>query len=555
MKWVVVFLFVMITLSGSAHTKSRIPVQSNQAITANQDITYHGNLTGFVPMRYARFDPNVQQLVASHVFPMAALTSAGNFQDLGVAWIVETIKYGDRLLGVYSIFDRGKIDIIKYAGERYTFRHIYWNAIANHLFFIGTTDTQTILIDITKQGSSTQFELNEVGTDHQIYFNSETLLPEIFMLANGTNPTKYTFNGINGFDGESTNDIQISSFLGFGGIFQLENQSLEVRGDQGFSRIIPSQFTNHSILGHIQLAPTVYDPTIDKAWIADINQIVDLPQNTTNVFPLGFGSSLVRTGNNTIYEYDGTNWQKLAQYIPKYVPQSFAIVDVELYIGTIFDNGLELLLAGADGDHDHMPDEMESYYGSSSNTNDTDGDTIPDNLEIAFWTDPTHDDRLNDQDGDGLTNIQEFNSVLNGVQLDPNSKDTDFGGAWDGWELKYDYNPWNSTDDKLDVDHDGVTNDIESHYNSNPRSKDTDGDGMPDNWEIEYLLDPTNPRDANFDYDHDGRTNLQEYHDGTDPLTPDPPPLYNQVSLVFLTFCFFMLPLVNQIWHKKLGGL
>ncbi|MBN1538540.1 MAG: C1 family peptidase [Candidatus Thermoplasmatota archaeon] len=100
---------------------------------------------------------------------------------------------------------------------------------------------------------------------------------------------------------------------------------------------------------------------------------------------------------------------------------------------------------------------------------DSDQDGIPDLVEDENGLDredPT--DALEDIDGDGLTNLQEY---LNGTKMD---------------------------DD------------------------DTDGDEMPDQWEVMYGLDPLTPSSTN-DQDGDGITDLEEYNGGTDPMVKDKP--------------------------------
>lgn len=67
-----------------------------------------------------------------------------------------------------------------------------------------------------------------------------------------------------------------------------------------------------------------------------------------------------------------------------------------------------------------------------------------------------------------------------------------------------------------DYDGDGLTDLQEYQNQTNPTLKDTDGDGMPDKWEIDNDLNPI-VNDANGDTDGDGSKNLMEYKRGTDP--------------------------------------
>ncbi len=95
---------------------------------------------------------------------------------------------------------------------------------------------------------------------------------------------------------------------------------------------------------------------------------------------------------------------------------------------------------------------------------DTDGDGMPDNFEIHHFGEisPTG---AGDADGDGLTNLEEYESL------------------------------------------------------TNPASWDTDGDAMADAWEILNEMRPLTD-DAGADPDNDGYTNLQEHEGDTDPNDP-----------------------------------
>jgi hypothetical protein len=108
---------------------------------------------------------------------------------------------------------------------------------------------------------------------------------------------------------------------------------------------------------------------------------------------------------------------------------------------------------------------------------------------------------------------------------DPGDLDED--GLPDDWEEMYDMD-----DPDSDSDGDGYTNLEEFENGTNPRRKDdspedpidSDEDGLPDAWEYYYDLDPLDPTDAYYDSDNDGVNNLKEYLGKTSPTDPDDHP-------------------------------
>lgn len=174
-----------------------------------------------------------------------------------------------------------------------------------------------------------------------------------------------------------------------------------------------------------------------------------------------------------------------------------------------------------------------SFPVNASDPNDPDGDE--DNDSDGY--DANRDGVLSDEEK--YTNLEEYYNNTN-----PNDEDTDDGGAWDGWEIYYGFNPRNASDDSLDSDADFIANNIEFYWDSDPFDSDTDQDGMPDGWEDFYSdrvpdgcgLNPTVGSDKFGDPDSDGSDNLREYQEGTnpcdadsdddgDPDGEDPPPL------------------------------
>jgi hypothetical protein len=137
--------------------------------------------------------------------------------------------------------------------------------------------------------------------------------------------------------------------------------------------------------------------------------------------------------------------------------------------------------ADTDTDGDGLPDAVELSLGLNPHRKDTDGDGIPDGQE--------------DHDGDGLTNRFEVNRS----HTNPAMKDTDRDGIRDGIE---------------DLDGDLLSNQGEQRVGANPLKKDTNQNGR-DDW--------------HEDKDRDGRVNGLEQDAG--PLRGRLRPSLTQAAL------------------------
>jgi len=78
-----------------------------------------------------------------------------------------------------------------------------------------------------------------------------------------------------------------------------------------------------------------------------------------------------------------------------------------------------------------------NVFALFASANDTDKDGIPDAWEESYSLDPNDPlDAQYDDDGDGLTNLQEYRNAC-----DPHEEDSDGDSLWDGWEVRYGFNP------------------------------------------------------------------------------------------------------------------
>jgi PKD repeat protein len=144
-----------------------------------------------------------------------------------------------------------------------------------------------------------------------------------------------------------------------------------------------------------------------------------------------------------------------------------------------------------------------------------DNDGLSNRCEMTYFGDLTHEPD-DDDDTDGLTNVQECILGSNPNQNPDNDADGD--GMPDGWETSYGLDP-GIDDASLDGDGDGLTNLAEFQADTSPVDSDTDDDTMLDGWEVQYGLNPVIVDDGG-DLDSDGLSNGEEYTCGSDPVDP-----------------------------------
>ncbi len=205
---------------------------------------------------------------------------------------------------------------------------------------------------------------------------------------------------------------------------------------------------------------------------------------------------------------------------------------------------------------------------------DSDKDGMPDDWEIAHGLNPAVNDTTLDPDGDGASNILEYNRGTDPqvrddwpscalsdpffFQLGSIVMDSDGDGMPDAWEISHGLNSTNN-DATFDLDCDGLSNLQEYNGGWDPQIRelafgmvrrsgaflldsggpqfgltlDTDGDGMPDWWEVQYGLNRL-LNDAAGDPDGDGWPNLFEYQHGTNPRSNDVSGAHSVLSWRFL---------------------
>jgi hypothetical protein len=142
-------------------------------------------------------------------------------------------------------------------------------------------------------------------------------------------------------------------------------------------------------------------------------------------------------------------------------------------------------------------------------------------IRLKYSDIPTDNPSLADFDGDRVSNLDEVTQGTNPL-LAP---DTDSNGLPDDWETFYfgaiGQNP------NADPDGDGLTNlqEWQAAKGLNPMLYSSGRNGIPDGWWIFYGLSPYSS--STQDTDGDGRTDVQEFFDATGPLVFDSAPTFD----------------------------
>ena len=142
---------------------------------------------------------------------------------------------------------------------------------------------------------------------------------------------------------------------------------------------------------------------------------------------------------------------------------------------------------------------------------DVNGNGIPDEWDSRYGLVGDNADAMADPDGDGRTNLEEYNAGTSPIVVEDYLASVATSGRHvvDTWIESTAVGGW----DLVEVW--GLSGLFMA--DTAGRAPDADKDGLPDWWETLYGLNP-NVVDSHVDSDGDGRTNLEEYNAGTNPI-------------------------------------
>jgi gliding motility-associated-like protein len=181
----------------------------------------------------------------------------------------------------------------------------------------------------------------------------------------------------------------------------------------------------------------------------------------------------------------------------------------------------------ADCDNDGLTNQKEKELSTDPLKADTDGDDVPDGVEVTDGTDPLDVDKYKDSDGDVVPDFVELAEETNPTNP-KDFKDRDNDAVPDYVEKRDGTSPTNSTASFKDTDAGGTPDYVETILfpiyglpatNLNSRdddARDTDGDGVPDYHEILQRTD-SKCSTSFLDTDLDVVPDYVERLEGTDP--------------------------------------
>lgn len=201
---------------------------------------------------------------------------------------------------------------------------------------------------------------------------------------------------------------------------------------------------------------------IDNDWETGFHSSISIRNNADKtledwILEFDFDREITEIWNGVIEQHTGNHYIiRNAEYNSNIGVNESVSIGIKGYDGKLSDEPFNFQLYSysdtqneeldlTDSDNDGLPDFYEDAIRTDKYNVDSDGDGLPDGYELFTTltypnTSDTDDngvlDGQEDNDNDGISNIEEFKLVIN-----PNDADTDGDGLSDSNELKYEMNP------------------------------------------------------------------------------------------------------------------
>lgn len=335
-----------------------------------------------------------------------------------------------------------------------------------------------------------------------------------------------TLNVIEDKDSDHLRDVDERTY--FGGLSQGPEDDFDGDGSTNFMELELGADPNDATDLPGNTPPTILITSPDGGLVAWEGEALTLSAMANDV-----DSAITR-----VEFYDGGNLLEI-DYLPEN-GSHYSITWSDLPAGS---TGLTL--------HSITAKAFDAYGASATSAplsisiqGDSDADGLGDDWEMQHFSDL---DELpeGDPDSDNLINLHEY--ILG---FDPTEQDSDFDtvpddmedrdvdGIPDGWELSYaDFADYEIADADRNPDNDSLSNALEYFHGRHPGVfdadlMDIDQDNLLDSWEQQIVtacqndpncsgIDDVNDVLGGDDFDNDGFTNAEEYANGTDPTDPN----------------------------------
>ncbi len=302
--------------------------------------------------------------------------------------------------------------------------------------------------------------------------------------------------------------------------------------EEAFPYAYTNTVSNSTALGQVHHPVEVDDIAGDVVFEPNVklHGVLESPGHDLTV---NFTQNGIGCGDLVVAYYDAANeiYYRAYQNTSMIGHPGLTTINVTAPASGFVMNGYALALNG----YSHMASESASSFRQDPGTfttTDSDGDGLSDVFEFEHALNPWSADT----DGDGISDSQEIAYGMSPL-VDDLGRDYDGDFIPSGWEIRYGLQP-GSPSLTSDHDGDGFLDWQEFRYGADPLKVDTDGDGLNDYQEFTMDFDF-----LDWDMDGDSFSDGVEYYLGANPTNPYDTPWFHilAASLVLVSGIIIIL--------------